>query len=111
MKRKSSCGCLSFGKKRKSYKKSHRTKRTKARKSMKKIKGILKRRFRFGSEAGPGYSGQTSFPNVSAPYFGYNEPFINPSEWWLPKADGMYQYNQGLTYSGSSTPVSTMQSM
>ncbi len=39
-----------------------------------------------------GYKGQTSFPGaVSAPYFGYQEPFQLASEWWYPVADGAYQ--------------------
>jgi hypothetical protein len=41
---------------------------------------------------GPGYKASTSFQNaVSAPYFGYQEPFMNASEWWYPVADSKYQ--------------------
>ncbi len=44
------------------------------------------------SHFGPGFQAQTSFPNaVAAPYYGYQEPFINASEWWYPVGDGAYQ--------------------
>jgi hypothetical protein len=46
---------------------------------------------------GIGYEGQTSFPNAkAAPYFGYEEPFINASEWWYPVSNDMYQSPQML---------------
>ena len=53
---------------------------------------------RFGSaEYGPGFLGQTSFENaVAAPYFGSQENFVNPSEWFLPVADNQYQSPQML---------------
>jgi hypothetical protein len=45
-----------------------------------------KRSRRFGS-MGPGYKGQTSHKNGLVPYFGAGEPFVNPSEWYLPYTD------------------------
>ncbi len=55
-------------------------------------KRTLKRKSHFGQTFGPGFQAQTSFPSaVAAPYFGYEEPFINASEWWYPVGDGAYQ--------------------
>lgn len=46
---------------------------------------------------GHSFGAQTSFPNaLAAPYFGYQEPFIQASEWWYPVADGAYQSPQML---------------
>ncbi len=42
----------------------------------------------FGRKMG---KSQTSYPNVYAPYFGTAEPFVNPSEWYLPQAGGKIQ--------------------
>ena len=57
---------------------------------------------------GPGYKGQTSFVNaLSAPYFGYQEPFINASEWWYPVAGGAYQSPNMLYDVPSAGPYAT----
>jgi hypothetical protein len=79
-----------FGKRRRSFRKSLGFGRRLSR-------GFGRRR-RFGSsEYGPGYMGQTSFENaVAAPYFGSQENFINPPEFFLPVADNQYQSPQML---------------
>ncbi len=51
----------------------------------------FKRRRSFGSEMGPGYIGQTSYPNAYAPYFGSSQPFVNAPNWWYPVTDGVAQ--------------------
>ncbi len=68
--------------------------------SMKRsMKRTLKKAF---GSFGPGFSGQTSYPNVYAPYFsnGGNIPFVNPSEYYLPQTNGKIQSPQML-YSNS----------
>ena len=58
----------------------------------------------FGSDStqapqyGPGYVGQTEFSTKTAPYFGYPEPFILPTEGLVPVADGQYQLPQLLNF-------------
>lgn len=66
-------------------------------KKSKKCRRSKKRSRKFGS-SGPGYEGQTSYPNVSAPYFGKSggESYINPSEWFLPVTNGQVQSPQML---------------
>ena len=64
----------------------------------------LGRRSAFGSsgEFGPGFDdGQNSFPNSSVNYFGSKEPFIVPSEFYLPVSNGQYQITESL-----QTPMS-----
>ena len=51
----------------------------------------FKRRRSFGSEMGPGYVGQTSYPNAYAPYFGSSVPYVNAPNWWYPVTDGIAQ--------------------
>lgn len=51
----------------------------------------FKRRRSFGSEMGPGYIGQTSYPNAYAPYFGSSVPYSNAPNWWYPVTDGVAQ--------------------
>ena len=51
----------------------------------------FKRRRSFGSEMGPGYIGQTSYPNAYAPYFGSSVPYVNAPNWWYPVTDGIAQ--------------------
>jgi hypothetical protein len=64
-----------------------------SKKYRKHYKKTLKRKNLFGL----GYEAQTSFPNAkAAPYFGYEEPFINASEFWYPVSDGAYQSPQML---------------
>lgn len=70
---------------------SHRSRKLKKTASRRKYKKL-----RFGSDAtatyGPGYKGLTSFENaVAAPFYGYDTPFINASEWFYPIADGKMQ--------------------
>lgn len=63
----------------------------------KKMHRKSKRRSRkFGSESGPGYAGQTSYSNASAPYFNTSSPYVNPSEWYLPVTNGKVQSPQML---------------
>jgi hypothetical protein len=50
-----------------------------------------KRSRHFGNVDGPGYLGQTSYPNGYVPYFGSSEPFVNPSEWWTPYTNRVAQ--------------------
>ena len=85
--------------KRRSGRKSRRSKRRSGRKSRrsKRRSGRKSRRGRrFGEVMGPGYAGQTSFPNVYAPYFGASEPFVNASNWWYPRPNGVAQSPQML---------------
>ena len=59
-------------------------------------KGRKRRSRRFGIVAGPGFNAQTSYSNAYAPYFGASEPFVNPSEWFLPVTNGQIQSPQML---------------
>lgn len=58
------------------------------------------------AQYGPGFVGNTSFENaVAAPYFGYQEPFVNASEFWYPVANGQYQSPKMLQNFTTSTAV------
>ncbi len=100
------------GKKRHSRRKSRliantmdsiKMKRRKMKRSMKRsAKRTLKKAF---GSFGPGFSGQTSYPNVYAPYFGSSVPYTNPSEYYLPQTNGKIQ-SPGMLYNypGSNFP-------
>ncbi len=79
----------------------------KMKKSMKRsMKRSAKRTLKkaFGS-FGPGFSGQTSYPNVYAPFYGNSVPFVNPSEYYLSQTNGKIQSPQMLySYPGSNFP-------
>ncbi len=50
----------------------------------------------YGKVMGQGYKAQTTYPNVSAPYFGAAEPWTNASGWWYPVTGGKVQ-SPGMT--------------
>jgi hypothetical protein len=90
----------SFGKRRtsrksrKSGRKSRRVRKTMDSLVLKrrKIKGRRhSKRRAFGKTIGPGFAGQTSYPNAYARYFKSNVPFVNASNWWYPYAGGKMQ--------------------
>jgi len=87
-------------------KRSNKKRKSKGKKSKKARSGHKKRTTRrgrrsFGSCAitdGPGYTGLTSYSqNVSAPYFGDNQPWNNPPEFYLPVTNGVIQSPPMLT--------------
>lgn len=90
------------GTKRKSKKskKSSRRRLSKTKNSLKlnrkKMHRKSKRRSRKFGSAGPGYEGQTSYSNASAPYFGTSSPYLAASEWWAPVIGNKPQYPEML---------------
>ena len=93
-------GASSYGKKKsKKYGKKHKKSKSKSKKTKKKKFG---RRYSgmhhraYGKVVGAGYKGQTTYQNVSAPYFGAKEPWVNASGWWYPITGGEVQSPQML---------------
>ncbi len=78
-----------------SIKMKMRRKQKSAKRSLKSLKKSMKRSLK--RSFGPGFSGQTSYPNVYAPYFQSQSPFVNPSEYYLPQTNGKIQ-SPGMLY-------------